>query len=245
MWDAVAISAYQYWLQTRHGIFAFNHKKMLLEHLISPWPRRNQRLLEIGCGLGMFLELFWKCGFDVTGLDTSVAMLEATRSRLSNRVELRLGCAERLPFQDNEYDFVALITVLEFVNNPDVILSEAVRVARKGLLLCFLNKYSWHYLASGLPTPWNHSTLFCNAHWFGPLEVRRLLSRILGRRPIYSRSIIPGPPWTWWEIPSLRFCNSFLLPPFLGAYVGVRIHLLEDKPLTPLCAFTTEPRMLH
>ncbi|NCC94898.1 MAG: methyltransferase domain-containing protein, partial [Opitutae bacterium] len=46
---------------------------------MAPWPRRKQKLLDIGCGTGMFLEFFWSCGFDLTGMDKSPDMLARAR----------------------------------------------------------------------------------------------------------------------------------------------------------------------
>ena len=49
---------------------------------------------------------------------------------LGNRAGLFPGRAEDLPFEDNEFDIVTLITCLEFVENPEEALAEALRVAK-------------------------------------------------------------------------------------------------------------------
>ena len=90
------------------------------------WPRRGHTLLDIGCGAGIFLEMLWHYGFDVTGLDTGTDLLDMARERLGNRAEFQLGRPEHLPFDDEEFDYAALLTVLEYVDNPEDVLREAI-----------------------------------------------------------------------------------------------------------------------
>lgn len=53
------------------------------------------------------------------------------------RVDLHLGQGDHVPFEDREFDYVSIMTVLEFVDDPGSVLREAVRVARKGVLVTF------------------------------------------------------------------------------------------------------------
>ena len=57
-------------------------------------------------------------GHQVTGLDPSPYMLNLARGLVPERVALDRGYAEELPYEDNAFDTVALITALEFVNDP-------------------------------------------------------------------------------------------------------------------------------
>jgi ubiquinone/menaquinone biosynthesis C-methylase UbiE len=52
------------------------------------------------------------------------------------------GDALALPFSSRAFDLVALVTTLEFLPEPVRALSEASRVARKGLILGTLNRQS-------------------------------------------------------------------------------------------------------
>ena len=81
-------------------------------------PAGPKSVLEVGCGTGLFLEWFAQGGHQVTGLDPSPYMLNLARRRVPERVALDRGYAEDLPYEDNAFDTVALITTLEFVNDP-------------------------------------------------------------------------------------------------------------------------------
>ena len=74
-WNRESAVRYDKWAGTVRGSFALQQEKKLLQGVIAPWPRRKQKLLDIGCGTGMFLEFFWSCGFDLTGMDKSPDML--------------------------------------------------------------------------------------------------------------------------------------------------------------------------
>lgn len=241
LYDDKAVARYEGWFRTLPGRVAFEREKALLASLVSAWPRRGQRLLEVGCGPGIFLEHFWDLGFDVDGLDPAPTMLKAARTRLGTKAELHLGHAEHLPFNDKDYDFVALIAALEFCDDPHEALREAVRVARKGVLVAFLNRFSLYRLTHGIAWSKCRKGSLMEARWFTCREIQRLFAEIAGKRPRTSASVLPGPPATWREGWFWRLLNRPLYPACLGAFAAVRFDLVGDRPLTPLMAFSTEP----
>jgi len=105
-------------------------------------PRAGERLLDIGCGGGEHLCLFRRKGCDVTGIDPSSLLIDQAFRRLHSRAELRIGRAEDLPFSDNEFDIVTLITSLEFTSDPGLAVAEAIRVCRGRVFIGVMNRYS-------------------------------------------------------------------------------------------------------
>jgi len=228
---------YDRWHETESGTFALAQEKRLLQHFMTPWTRRQQRLLEVGCGTGRFLQFFWESGFDVAGLDASPAMLELSRERMGCKADLHVGQAEHLPFEDKEFDVVALLTLLEFCNDPGQVLEEALRVARKAILVTFLNKQSLYGMAKRL-SPARQSRGFpSKTRWFSWWEMRRLVVHHADKRPMTAASVLLGPRRTWSAKSSWRRLNCRLWPPFLGAYSGVRCNLVGEAPLTPIMAW--------
>ena len=167
MWDKETARRYDAWFQTEVGAFALKREMRLLERMTAAWPRRGQRLVEIGCGTGVFLEVLHHSGFDVTGLDASPDMLEQARGRLGARADLHWATPAICPLTTRKFDFAVLLTVLEFCPDPALVLQEAARVARKAVLVGFLNRCSFYGLSSKL---WPGSTgkLLRNACWFTP-----------------------------------------------------------------------------
>ncbi|MGE4297470.1 MAG: class I SAM-dependent methyltransferase [Desulfovibrionaceae bacterium] len=237
MWDETAIRRYEAWYTTPTGRFAFTRERTLLERLVAEWPRRDQRFLEIGCGSGLFLETFWESGFDVTGIDQSQAMIRSARERMGDRAGLHVGHADCLPFDDNEFDYTALLTVLEYVDDPVRVLEEARRVTRKGILVSFLNRNSCYYVGNGMRLPLLRRGMMRSARWYTPCAMRRLITQALGTLPTSFKTTLPGPKWTWRDRPPWNWINAPWCFGLVGAYGAVRIDLVGGKPLTPLLAF--------
>ncbi|WP_291321487.1 class I SAM-dependent methyltransferase [Desulfonatronospira sp.] len=237
MFDPQSADNYDRWFATSEGRFALEQEKRLIQHLVSGWPRRRQSLLEIGCGTGIFLEMFWEYGFDIYGLDSSPDMLQKAREKLGNKADLHLGNAECLPFEDNEFDFVAMITVLEFCKDQRQVLAEAGRVARKGLLICFLNKNSLYHISHKLLRLRQRDKLLVRARWHSYREIKALVHETLGNKNTYARSVLVGTKILWKDRHILRTLNRMLWPPVLGAFTGLRVDLIDRKPLkTPIPA---------
>lgn len=228
---------YDQWAKTPQGSFALQQEEKLLQGLLAPWPRRKQKLLDIGCGTGLFLEFFWSCGFDVTGIDKSPHMVSAAREKMGNHVDLHAGVAEHLPFDDREFDYGSLMTVLEFADDPEQALREANRVVRKGLLIAFLNRTSLYACA----TRFGRDSSLRRARWFSWMEFRRMIAKNIPAGRVESRSILCGPPCTWSKVFGLRHLNSVPLFPWMGAISMVRIDLMTPPARTPLMAWKTEP----
>ena len=132
------VSGYESWYQTT-GRRADRLEKALLGRLLAGFPQART-LLEVGCGTGHFSRWFAGQGVRVVGLDRSLPMMaEAIRRGAPSCLH---GDALALPFADDTFDLVVLVTTLEFLHDPDQALAEAFRVARQGLILGVLNRHS-------------------------------------------------------------------------------------------------------
>jgi len=240
-WGKEELERLRAWEHSFPGRYALGMERSLLFRLMSGWPRRRQRLLEVGCGTGFFLEAAWESGFSVSGLDRSPLMLQATRERLGPRADLHLGAAEDLPFWDNDFDFVLVLTVLECVSNPQAVLAEACRVARKGVVVSFLNPFSVYYLTHGLPWPGVRNSLLRRAKWLSWPRLRCMILQEAGPRPMTCRSVLPGPMVSWRNNRVCNTLNARIYPPNIGAYQGVRIDLVGQPVGTPLLGWTHQP----
>jgi len=138
--DQAQIAAgYETWYTTV-GQRADRLEKALLKELLARFPTA-ETILEVGCGTGHFTRWFEDLELKAVGLDLSMVMLkEAIRKEGPMVLQ---GDAHCLPFEDHSFEIVALITTLEFLQEPALALKEAQRVAQKGLLLGTINRTSW------------------------------------------------------------------------------------------------------
>jgi len=93
--------------------------------------RKDEELLDVGCGDGLQLEAFFKNNprLQLSGVDISEKRIERASKRVKG--SLMVGSAYKLPFKSNFFDAVICSEVLEHVPNPGIILSEISRVLKK------------------------------------------------------------------------------------------------------------------
>ena len=212
--DEQAATHYEAWYETPEGRRADELEKAVLGRLLQGFPGSGS-VLEIGCGTGHFSHWLGSQGLAAVGLDSSPAML--AEARMLDGVPLVRGDALRLPFADGAFDLTALITTLEFLERPGEALVEALRVARRGLLLGVLNRWSVLGLQrrlAGLFRP----TVYDAAHFYGVGELKRLLrSAAGGPAHIVWRTTLFPREWPWAQA-SLPW----------GGFIGMAL-MVEDK----------------
>jgi SAM-dependent methyltransferase len=185
-------------------------EKALLARLLDSFPQ-VRTMLEVGCGTGYFTRWLASEGFNAVGLDASLPMLSEARRRRTRRCVQ--GEAAALPFRDRGFDVVALITCLEFLTDPGAALAEAARVARYGLLLGVLNRWSLlalRYRQSG-------REVWRSARFFSPFQLERLIRKSAGNRLATVR----------WRTTLWPFGIPCALALPLGGFIGMAVHFDE------------------
>jgi SAM-dependent methyltransferase len=218
------------WYASPQGSFALAQQKRIVQHLMSPWPRRGCSMLDVGCGTGLFSEFLWESGFDVSCLAQNQSMLESAQARLGPKASYQVGVAGHLPFDNHTFDYVALLGALADVDDPLTMLEEALRVAARGVILGFFNAFSLARLAQAFPG----GDRMPPTRWLGLAELWRLLRGLPDIRRARFGAVLPGPPCTWRTGKIGSFCNAWRLPLPVGAYVALSIALGPRLPLTPL-----------
>jgi SAM-dependent methyltransferase len=89
------------------------------------------RLLDVGCGTGMLLQLAVERGAVPAGIDVTPELLAIARDRLPE-ADLREGDMETLPWDDASFDAVTGVNAFQFAGDPGKALAEAARVLRPG-----------------------------------------------------------------------------------------------------------------
>ena len=97
----------------------------------------GERLLEIGCGAGAVLGILGRAFPDLqlAGIDLEDKQISYAKNYLSSLdldVDLRVGDATKLPWQDSYFDRLYAIWFLEHLPNPLQVLREARRVLKPG-----------------------------------------------------------------------------------------------------------------
>jgi len=93
--------------------------------------------IEIGVGTGRFAA---RLGIKI-GVEPSEQMAKLAKER---GIKIIAAKAEQLPFKNNEYDFALLVTVLCFLENPVIALTEAARIVKPSgkIVVAIINRDS-------------------------------------------------------------------------------------------------------
>lgn len=172
-------SRYEHWYATPRGKRVAQAECALLAWLLTYFPTACS-VLEVGCGTGYFTRWLARQGFQVVGLERAPAMLAVLHQRCPT-LPVILSDAQWLPFRHAGVDLVLFVTTLEFLEEPGVALAEAARVARQGLLLVVLNRWS----LGGLSRRWGsqaHQVLLGQACDYSLVALRTMVQQTAGPR---------------------------------------------------------------
>ena len=96
--------------------------------------RKNNTILDVGCGLGFFLEVAKKRGWKVYGTEYSSKAVEICNSK---NIEMKTGKLNLNDFDENCFDVITSFEVIEHINNPIEDLKLINKFLRKqGLFYC-------------------------------------------------------------------------------------------------------------
>ena len=216
-------ATYESWYDTPSGSRADALEKATLWRLLRHSCDVHS-VLEVGAGTGHFSRWLAAEGLVAVGLDLSPSMLTVAQGL--DGVGLVQADAMRLPFGRGAFDVVAFITTLEFLPEPTHALREALRVARRGLLLGVLNRHSLLAVERRL-TGLRRPSVYRGAHFYSVGELKRLLQSLVGpqARVVWDTTLLP------------RFCPSGHRFPW-GGFIGMALWKPGDErvdrlPMTP------------
>jgi len=138
-----------------------------LEAMVRGYVTRETAVLDLGCGRGGVVELFWRDVKLAAGLDPDEPSLAERRAR---GMPVVTGRGEQLPFAPESFDLIVSVWVLEHLRTPETVFSEVHRVLRPGGHFVFLT-----------PNLRNPLLAFNRLGRALPQLQRRLVPRLYGR----------------------------------------------------------------
>jgi SAM-dependent methyltransferase len=177
-----------------------------IEKICRDMGKARPRILDVGCGTGANLEMLAQYG-EAEGVDVSQEALAFCRERGLRNV--RQGAAERLPYDDESFDLVTALDVVEHLDDDTAGLREMRRVLKPGgraMLFVPAFMFLWgvqddvshhrrRYTLAGLSAAVRAAgfeverVTYANISFFGPILLGRLLMRATGVRPASENNI--------------------------------------------------------
>lgn len=91
----------------------------------------NDKLLDVGCGSGLFSSMAHEIGAGVTGIDATEELITEAKLRAPDVIFIT-GEMEELPFADNSFDVVCGFNSFQYAASTKNALTEAKRVLKTG-----------------------------------------------------------------------------------------------------------------
>jgi len=135
-------------------------------------PLEGRRILDIGCGIGTYVDKLRNYSDQVYGIDVEIDRVVQGATRLPN---LLVAAAERPPFVSGSFDVILLHEVLEHVEDDRLVVKEAYRLlATGGRIVIFAPNRLYPFETHGI---------YCRGDYrFGNFPLVNYLPRALRRR---------------------------------------------------------------
>lgn len=197
--------------------------------------RLHGRLLENGCGVGMYIQHLKSFGGQVFGLEYEFPRAGQARRRSDLIVN---AAGEFLPFEDASFDLILSHEVLEHVQNDRAAVREMARTLRPGgRILLFVPNRGYPFETHGIF--WRGRYRFGNIPLVNYLP-RRLRDRLAPHVRVYSRrdleALFAGLPvrFIYRTVIFGAYDNIIARRPALGKALRGLLQWLEKTPLRGL-----------
>lgn len=118
--------------------------------------KKTGKLLDIGCGFGLFLKMAKEVGFKVYGVEMEKETVKAAQEKFGLK-NISPKSVEKIDFPERYFDVITLFDILEHLENPEVILKKLKRLLKPDGLLVIqspniesimfkLTKKKWNWL---------------------------------------------------------------------------------------------------
>ncbi len=210
------VKNYEAYYQTKYKRADILEKRLLKELLEQFGDIR--RVLEVGCGTCHFTRWMESLGLECYGLDLSRIMLKEAR-KLWVRGQLLQGESGYLPFKSESFDVVAFIACLEYMPAIATVFSEAARVARKGMIIGLMNKWSPSTIRRVLQVKMGRNPYYRSAKFYSIIDIKGALKDAL-----YSRHSVTY--WNTTVFPRILGDRKSAFFPF-GSFLGLAVKLSD------------------
>lgn len=202
--------------------------KMILK---AAGERLHGRILENGCGIGLYLEKLAAQGGIAFGLEIDLERAREARQRTNH---ILAGLGERLPFPDEIFDLILSHEVLEHVQDDRAAVEEMVRTLKPGgRILIFVPNRGYPFETHGI--------YLRGEYHFGNIPLvnylpRRLRDRLAPHVRTYSRQdlgrLFTGLPVRFVERAVIfgAYDNIIARWPRLGRMLRATLQALEKTP---------------
>jgi len=114
----------------------------------------GKKVLDIGCGTGIYVDYLAKKGFEATGVDFVKEFIDFAKKHYQGK--FLAADAYKLPFKNKSFDTVIMFDVLEHIENEELFLKNIKKICKQRIILIVPRKTDkklellglifWHYI---------------------------------------------------------------------------------------------------
>jgi len=161
---------YETLFTTEENHWWYRVRRKIVTDLISKYSQQEIKIVDIGCGTGRLMLDLQRLG-QVFGMDASQKAIEFCRSR--GITNLQLGDITRLPYEENEFDVVLCLDVLEHTEDDIQAIKEIKRIAKPGgLIIIFVPAFPFLWGVSDIVS--NHFRRYTAKEMISKIEKENL-----------------------------------------------------------------------
>ncbi len=161
------------YVEEREGrVLTFSRNLKPLEDLVGT-PNGSRRLLDVGCHIGVMVELAQQRGWDAWGVEPSTWASEQARAR---GLHVITGTLTDAPIPENYFDVVTMWDVIEHLTDPAAELRNVHRVVKPGGIFAIhtIDIESWFARMMGGRWPW---LMEMHLYYFSPRTLGKMLEQ--------------------------------------------------------------------
>lgn len=167
---------YDSWCKTPIGSYVDTLEKQLINEVAE--PKQGEVAIDLGCGTGIYSIWLAEKGLTVTGVDISTEMLKVAIEKSNDKhlmIDYKQADLHRLPYEDHTFDLAVCNIVLEFVESPELVIAEGLRVLKEGgrLVVGMIGKNSDWARTYQTRAKQNKDSVFEQAQFFSSEEMKR------------------------------------------------------------------------
>lgn len=160
------------YVEEREGrVLTFGRNLAPLEALVT--NSTSRRLLDVGCHIGVMVELAQQRGWEAWGVEPSTWAAEQARAR---GLHVITGTLADAGLPENYFDVVTLWDVIEHLTDPTAEIRQVHRVLKPGGIFAIhtIDIESWFARLMGARWPW---LMEMHLYYFSPRTLKRMLEQ--------------------------------------------------------------------
>lgn len=148
--------------------------------------KKDGKLLDVGCGFGLFLEMAKEAGFKVYGVEMEKETVKAVQEKFGLKNIYQKNIKE-IGFPERYFDVITLFDILEHLENPEVILKELKKLLKPNGVLVVQSPNIKSIMFKLTKEKWNWLLFPNHLYHFTPKSLASLLNDS-GYKIIYRKT---------------------------------------------------------